>query len=82
MCDSLEAMHEVDQEDRISVRAKLASTSGFTGLSILHRFYHLHKFDVLKDLVFNAMHNIPLKVVRSHINPLTAIDAYMRHENC
>ena len=67
LCDSLESMNEVDQDDRVSVRAKLASASGFTGLSILHRFHHLYKFDILKDLVFDAMHNVLLNVVRNHI---------------
>ncbi len=65
---SLKDMNAVDQEDRISVRQKLASSSGFTGLSILHRLSYLYQFDVLKDLVVDAMHNIPLNVVRAHMH--------------
>lgn len=64
---SVKKMTEVDQEDRITVRQKLASSSGFTGLSALYRLSYLYQFDVLRDLVVDAMHNIPLNVVRSHM---------------
>lgn len=56
-----------DDEDRTSVRAEIAKSSGFTGLCILHRLRALYGFDVLKHLVIDAMHNIPLNVVRNHI---------------
>ena len=56
-----------DDEDRTSVRAEIAKSSGFTGLCILHRLRALYGFDVLKHLVIDVMHNIPLNVVRNHI---------------
>lgn len=61
-------MNRVDAEDRVSVRANLAKETGFTGLSILHRLYYLYGFDVIRDLVFDAMHNIPLNVVSNHLH--------------
>ena len=41
---------------------------GFTGLSILHRLNALYGFDVLRDLVFDAMHNVPLNVTSHHLH--------------
>lgn len=65
--DPLSDMGKVDQEDRITVRRKLASQVGFTGLSILHRLYRLYKFDVIKDMVFDTMHTLILRVVQRHL---------------
>jgi len=42
-------MNVVDQADCLSICQKLASQTGFTGLSILHRLHRLYKFDVLKQ---------------------------------
>ena len=42
--------------------------NGFTGLSVLHRLYALYGFDVLHDLVFDVMHNVPLNVVGNHLH--------------
>ena len=55
-------MNVVDQKDRLSVRQKLASQTGFTGLSILHRLHTLYKFDILQDniMVFDTMHTLVL----------------------
>ena len=64
----ISAWNGVDAEDRVSVRANLAKETGFTGLSILHRLYYLYGFNVLCDLVFDAMHNIPLNVVSNHLH--------------
>lgn len=64
-------MTRVDEEDRISVRQRLASQTGFTGLSILHCLHRLYKFDVLQDLVFDTMHTLVLRVLHSHLNYYT-----------
>lgn len=56
--NSVSMMKEVDQDDRISVRQKSASETGFTGLSILHHLHRLYKFDVLQDLIFDTMHTL------------------------
>ena len=61
-------MNKVDQEDRVSVRKRIASESGFTGCSILHRLHSLYKFDVLKDFVFDAMHTLLLGNVKRHLD--------------
>ena len=60
--ESVIDMDRVDEEDRISVRKRLASETGFTGMSELHRLHSLYKFDVLNDLVFDAMHTLLLGV--------------------
>ena len=61
-------MTRVNEEDRVSVRQRLASQTGFTGLSILHRLHRLYKFDVLRDLVFDTMHTLVLRVLHCHLN--------------
>lgn len=60
-------MNKVDEEDRVTVRRKLASQVGFTGLSILHRLHRLYKFDIIKDMVFDTMHTLILRVVHRHL---------------
>ena len=55
-------------EDRPSVRTNLAKEIGYTCLSILHRLHNLYGFDVLQDLVYDAMHNVPLNVVSHHLH--------------
>ena len=61
-------MNDVEDEDRVSVKATLAKETGFTGLSALHRLHKLYGFNVLEDMVFDAMHNIPLNVVKQHLH--------------
>ena len=61
-------MKKLDDEERSSIRASLAKTTGFTGLSILHRLNALSGFDVLRDTVFDTMHNIPLNVIKHHLH--------------
>ena len=77
--ESVEAMMQVDDEDRISIRQKLASKSGFTGLSVLYRLYRLYKFNVLKDLVFDIMHTLALRVLNRHLHYYADKD-YLRNQ--
>ena len=65
-------MREISEEDRSSVRQRLSKESGYTGLSILHRLSKLYGFDVLKDTVYDVMHNIPLNVVGNILKELIA----------
>lgn len=65
---SLNAIKKVDDEDRVTVRRKLASQTGFTGLSILHRLFYLYQFDILYDLVYDTMHTLILRVVYRHLH--------------
>ena len=67
MNESIESMKEVDDEDRPTVRQRLASQRGFTGLSILHRLHRLYQFDVLKDLTFDTMHTLVLSEIKRHL---------------
>ena len=57
-------MKEIADEDRRTVREKSSRGTGYTGLSILHRLNSLYGFDVIRDLVFDVMHNLPLNIVR------------------
>ena len=61
-------MKDVELEDRPTIRNNKAKQSGFTGVSILHSLNALYGFDVIKDLVFDAMHNIPLNVASHHLH--------------
>ena len=61
-------MKRVEDEDRPSAHAALARESGFTGLSILCRLHSLYGFDILQDLVYDAMHNVPLNVGSHHLH--------------
>ena len=72
--EGVSKMSEIENEDRTTVRGALARQSGYTGLSILHRLYKLYGFNVLTDMVFDMMHNIPLNVVGKHLN------RYLREE--
>ena len=60
-------MNKVDEEDRPTLRQRLASQTGFTGLSILHRFHRLYQFNVLKDFIFDTMHTLVLRVINRHL---------------
>ena len=61
-------MDRVDGEDRISIHRKIASETGFTGKSELHRLHVLYQFNTLNDLVFDIMHTLLLGVVKRHID--------------
>lgn len=57
-------MIEIGQEERVTVMEKRSRETGFLGLSILHCLHKLYKFDVIKDLVFDVMHLVPLNLVK------------------
>ena len=63
----LPIMKSIAAEDVQSLRTATSRDTGYTGLSILHRFHDLHGFGVLKDLVFDAMHNLLLNIARQHL---------------
>ena len=46
---------------------QLARECGFTWLSVLHRLYVAYGFNVLKDMVFDGMHDVPLNVIKHHL---------------
>ena len=61
-------MNRVDSEERTSVRTSMSRECGFTGLSILHRLHSLYGFNTLNDLVFDAMHNVPMNIASNHLH--------------
>ena len=66
--DNIHEMTAIEDEDRITVRAEKAKSTGFTGLSLLHRLYHLYGFNVMKDLVYDEMHNVSMNVINQHLH--------------
>ena len=67
MNDCLGKMQEVEEEERVTVRQRMASDYGFTGVSLLNRLKVLYDFDVLKDMVFDTMHTLILRVALRHL---------------
>lgn len=73
-------MNEIEQEERSTVALQKSKESGFLGLSQLHRLHKLYKFDILKDIVFDVMHLVPLNLVKRRLehlisNELVVVDA-------
>lgn len=58
--EQVQVMRESSEEDRSTVHQRPSKESGYTGLGILHRLSKLYGFDVIRDIVFDVMHNIPL----------------------
>lgn len=71
IAEELPVMVDIGQEERITVALDRSRESGFHGVSQLHRLHKLYKFDVLQDLVFDAMHLIPLNLRPSNPHGLT-----------
>ena len=63
-------MKDIENEDRPSVKARLAKDTGYTGLSILFRLYALYGFEICKDMVFDLMHLILMNVVKKFLDYL------------
>ena len=61
-------MLDIEMEKRPTVRKKMSSEKGFTGLSLLHQYlFPLYGFDVLRDTVFDIFHTLPLNVVKNEL---------------
>lgn len=67
MKDEIPKMTEVEQEERKTVFENLSREIGFLGVSLLHRLNALYGFDVLQDLVFDAMHLVSLNIVNRRV---------------
>ena len=67
MEDEIPLMAEVEQEERKTVFENRSRETGFLGVSQLHRLNALYGFDVLHDLVFDAMHLISLTIVKRRV---------------
>ncbi len=68
--EELPLMIEIEQEERVTVRERRSRETGFLGVSLLHRLHKLYKFDVIKDLVFDVMHLVPLNLVKRRFEHL------------
>ena len=66
-------MGNIQHEERKTVRKKLSSQNGYTGLSVLHELNPLYDFDVIRDLVYDIHHNLPLNVVKNQVDRLVEI---------
>ena len=60
-------MIEVEQEECRTVFENLSREIGFLGVSLLHRLNTLYGFDVLQDVVFDAMPLISLNIVKRRV---------------
>lgn len=67
-------MQKLEEEERPTYFQGMSRDSGLLGLSVLHRLYPLYGFDVLRDTVFDAMHLLPLNVVKNNIERWTTQD--------
>lgn len=59
-------MKALEEEERPTYFQRMSKENGLLGLSVLHRLYPLYGFDVLRDTVFDAMHQLPLNVVKNN----------------
>ncbi|CAB3987948.1 Hypothetical predicted protein [Paramuricea clavata] len=63
---SLTSLYDIENETRSSVRKRMSSELGFTGISILHKYlYPLYSFDICKHLLYDVFHTICLNVVKN-----------------
>lgn len=70
IAEELPLMTEIEQEERRTVKDRMSKESGFLGVSLLHRLHKLYKFDIIKDLVFDIMHLVPLNLVKRRFEHL------------
>ena len=76
-------MDKIDQEERSSIRRKLASDLGFKGTSILHRLFPLYGFDVTTDFVIDMQHGLPLNPIKTEFETiLSMLDNNSLQDDC
>ena len=73
--EELEVMDEVEKQTSVYAKLKLASKTGYTGLTKLHRLFFLYGFNPFVDLVHDVMHLIPMNGVKKLINRLVENDS-------
>ena len=65
----LENIFDIENETRPSVRKRMSSEKGFTGLSLFYKYlYPLYGFDILNHLVYDVYHTVPLNVVKNQLS--------------
>ena len=70
IAEELPLMTEIEQEERTTVKDRMSKETGFIGVSLLHRLHNLYKFDIIKDLVYDVMHLVPLNLVKRRFEHL------------
>ena len=73
-------MSEIEREERQTYFQNRGREAGFNGVSLLHRLNPLYQFNILTDIVFDAMHLLPLNVVKNHLIKLFASEAINERE--
>ena len=62
---------DIEMEKRPSVRKRMSSSKGFTGMSLLHKYlFPLYGFNILRDMVYDIFHTLPLNVVKNQLTYL------------
>ncbi|KAK3718097.1 hypothetical protein QZH41_017201 [Actinostola sp. cb2023] len=69
--EELVIMKEIEQEERTTYFQSKSRDAGFNGLSLLHRLNPLYGFNILTDFVIDAMHLLPLNIVKNHLKLIT-----------
>ena len=70
IAEELPLMTEIEQEERTTVRDRMSKETGFIGVSLQDRLHKLYKFVIIKDLVFDVMHLVPLNLVKRRFEHL------------
>lgn len=72
LADDLPIMKDIEEEERPTYFKSKSKENGYNGLSMFHRLHCLYGFNFLTDTVFDVMHQLPLNVVKNHIEKLIA----------
>lgn len=78
--EELPMMKALEEEERPTYFQRISKENGLLGLSVLHRLYPLYGFDVLRDSVFDAMHLLPLNVVKNNIERWISKDYFAKKD--
>ena len=74
-------MKALEEEERPTCFQRISKENGLLGLSVLlHRLYRLYGFGVLRDSVFDAMHLLPLNVVKNNIERWISKDYFAKKD--
>lgn len=63
-------MKQIQTETRKTVCKKMSYQHGYTGVSVLHELHPLYGFDVIRHLVNDIHHNLPLNVIKNQVDRL------------
>ena len=78
--EELPVMKALEKEERPTYFQRISKENGLLGLSVLHRLHPLYGFVVLRDSVFDAMHLLPLNVVKNNIERWISKDYFAKKD--